>query len=273
VKLWNSEAASTWATQPERYDAMLDALGRRVIAAAAPQPGERVLDVGCGAGQLTVQVAGEVGPTGHVTGLDVATDLLAVTSRRAAGVDNVEVLQADAQVHVLEPSSYDLVISRFGVMFFAEPVAAFTNLRSATKPGGRLAFVCWQSGVVNEWVTVPLFAAGAILGFPEPPSPDAPGPFAFADADRLRGILADAGWAGVEIEDVRTTVRPAGATTAEEATDFIVEDTFGKLLLDKAEPAQREAAIAAIRDAYAAHLTADGVELAAAVWVVTARRD
>ena len=274
VELWNSDAAATWSSRPERYDAMLAPLGERVLAAAGLVAGERVLDVGCGAGQLTVQAATAVGPTGHVVGMDIATDLLAVARRReqVAGLTNVDVVEADAQVVELAGSSCEVVLSRFGVMFFADPVAAFTNLLGAVVPGGRLAFVCWQPAPGNEWVTVPLFAAGPHVGFPEPPPPDAPGPFAFGDPDRVRQVLSDAGWTDVELDDVQTTVTPGGARTAEEAVAFISEDTFGKMMLAKAEPAAREAATAALHEAYASRLGATGVELKAAVWVVTARR-
>ncbi|MCU1591186.1 MAG: SAM-dependent methyltransferase [Frankiales bacterium] len=274
VKLWNSDAAQTWWTRPERYDAMIGPLGDRVLAAAALQPGERVLDVGCGAGQLTTQAAAAVGRTGQVVGLDISRELLSVTGRRAAeaGLGHVEVLEADAQAHAFEPSSYDVVISRFGVMFFADPVVAFANLRAATKDGGRLAFVCWQPAPSNEWATVPLFAVAAHVGFPEPPPPGAPGPFAFGDPDRVRQVLTDAGWSEVDVEDVQTTVSPGGARNADEAVAFITEDTFGKMLLANAEPDKREAALAALRTAYEEHNGPDGIRLKAAVWVVTATR-
>ena len=272
VELWNSPAAATWATHAERYDAMLGPLGELVLAAAGLVPGERVLDVGCGAGQLTCQAAAAVGPTGRVLGVDVARDLLAVTRRRAgeAGLANVDAIEADAQVAQL--SSYDVVISRFGVMFFADPGAALANLLAAVVPGGRLAFVCWQAAPLNEWITVPLLAAAEHVGFPEPPQPDAPGPTAFADPERVRRLLGEAGWVDVVLTDVQTTVRPGGARTADEAVAFICEDTFGTMMLDKAAPHARAAAVAAIREAYAARLGPDGVQLKAAVWVVTARR-
>ena len=274
VDLWNSDAAATWWSRPERYDAMLAPFGERVLGAAALTAGEQVLDVGCGAGQLSLQAASVVGPTGRVTASDISTALLAVAQRRAAdaGLGNVDVLEADAQTHSFTAASYDVVLSRFGVMFFADPVAAFANLLAATRPGGRLAFVCWQPAPLNEWVTVPLFAAGPHVGFPEPPAPGAPGPFAFGEPDRVRQVLGDAGWADVALDDVRTTTTPGGARSAAEAVAFICEDTFGKTMLAKAEPAVREAAIAALTTAYEERVRDGRVQLDAAVWVVTARR-
>jgi SAM-dependent methyltransferase len=272
VRLWNSEASASWSTRPERYDAMLGALGERLLTAARLQAGERVLDVGCGAGQTSLQAGGQVGPTGTVLGVDIALDLLGVATRRAEGVAQVAFAQADAQVHGFDPAGFDVLLSRFGVMFFADPVAAFANLLAATAPGGRLAFLAWQAAPFNEWVTVPIGAVVPHVGFPALPPAGAPGPFAFGDADVVRGLLTDAGWADVAVEDVQTTVPVGGAQTAQEAVDFIVDDTFGRMLLADAEPAARTAALAALHEAYAERLGADGVVLKAAAWLVTARR-
>ena len=273
VTLWNSEAAAAWATRFERYDAMLGALGERTLEAAALLPGERVLDVGCGAGQLTLQAAAVVGSTGSVLGVDIAADLVAVAGRRAtdAGLCQVEVLQTDAQGHRFTPHVFDAVISRFGVMFFDDPVAAFTNLREATVPGGRLAFVCWQPAPQNEWFTVPLVAVAAHIDVPAPPPPGSAGPFAFGDGDRVRAILSSAGWTDVGLEAVQTTVSPGGARTPAEAVSFITDDTFGRNVLVTASPEARGVALSALEAAYAAHAGPDGIRLNVAVWVVTAR--
>ena len=228
IGLWNSPASASWATRPERYDAMLSELGERLLRVAAPTPEERVLDVGCGAGQLSALAAELVGPTGQVLGVDVAVDLLAV--------------------------------------------AAFANLLATTTPGGRLAFVAWQAAPLNEWMTLPLGAVVPHLGFPELPAPGAPGPFAFADLAALQDLLADAGWAGVQVEDVQTTVSVGGARTAQQAVDFLTEDTFGQMLLGKADPTSRSAALTALFDAYAERVADGALRLKAAVWLVTAHR-
>jgi SAM-dependent methyltransferase len=274
VELWNSEASEAWSTRPERYDAMLGELGLLALDAAHLEPGERVLDIGCGAGQLTLQAAERVGPDGSVLGVDVAAGLLAVARRRAteAGLGQVDLLQADAQDHAFPAVSHDVVLSRFGVMFFADPVSAFANLQATTRPGGRLAFVAWQPAPLNEWATVPLFAAMPHVGPPELPEPGAPGPFAFGDGARLRTLLTEAGWADVLLEDVQTTLSVGGARTADEAVDFIAADTFGQRILHSAAPGQREAALEALREAYEAHLVDGEVRVKAAAWIVTARR-
>jgi ubiquinone/menaquinone biosynthesis C-methylase UbiE len=274
VELWNGEASAAWSNHPERYDAMLRELGLHALDAAHLEPGERVLDIGCGAGQLTLQAAEIVGPDGSVLGVDVAAGLLAVARGRAneAGLAQIELVQADAQDHAFPAGSYDVVLSRFGVMFFEDPVSAFANLKAATRPGGRLAFVAWQPAPLNEWATVPLFAAMAHVGAPDLPEPGAPGPFAFGDADRLRTLLTEAGWADVMIEGFETTLSVGGARTAAEAVDFISADTFGQRFLHNATPEQRAGALQAMRDAYEAHLVDGEVRVKAAAWIVTARR-
>lgn len=274
IQLWNGEASASWSQSPERYDAMLDGLGQRVLAAAALTEGERVLDVGCGAGQLTLQAAEQVGPTGTVLGVDVSHDLVAVTTARAseAGLAQVAAVEADAQVHAFPTAGFDAVLSRFGVMFFADPVGAFGNLLAATAPGGRLAFVAWQAAPSNEWITVPLMAVLPHVGPPTLPPPGAPGPFAFGDPDRLRSLLTEAGWSQVGIEDVQTTLCVGGARTGQEAAAFTSGDAFGRMVLAAAEPAAREAALTALREAYDGHVVDGEVRLKAAAWLVTARR-
>jgi SAM-dependent methyltransferase len=263
-----------WSSRPEMYDAMLGELGEQVLRVAGLTAGERVLDVGCGAGQLTLQAARQVGREGSVVGVDVAVELVALSGRRAAeaSLSQVDVLEADAQDHAFPPSGFDAIISRFGVMFFADPIAAFANLLAATAPGGRLAFVAWQAATSNEWVLVPIAAMVPHVGAPALPPPGAPGPFAFGDADRVRSVLTVAGWSDVEIEDLQTTVNVGGARTAEEAVEFTAADTFGRMLLGKADATQRSAALAALREAYQTHTQSDGVRLNAAAWLVTARR-
>lgn len=273
-QLWNSEASAAWSSHHERYDAMLCGLGEHVLQAAALTVGERVLDVGCGAGQLAIQAAERVGTAGSVLGVDLASELVGLATRRAAelGVSQAGFLRADAQVHAFPAGAYDVVLSRFGVMFFADPVEAFTNLLAATAPGGRLAFVAWQAAPYNEWVTVPLMAMVPHVGPPTLPPPDAPGPFAFGDAERVRAVLTDAGWAQIAVEDVQTVVSVGGAPTAEDAVQFIVGDTFGRMLLSQASPEQRSAAVTALRQAYEGHVTEGEVRVKAAAWLVTARR-
>jgi SAM-dependent methyltransferase len=274
AELWNGAASESWSTRADQYDAMLGALGDRALHAADLKPGDRVLDVGCGAGQLSLQAAEAVGATGSVLGVDIAARLVALAAKRAdaRGLAQATFLEADAADQAFGDAVFDVVISRFGVMFFDDPVAAFANLFSATAPGGRLAFVAWQAAPLNEWVTLPMGAVVPHTGAPPLPPPGAPGPFAFGDREHVIGVLREAGWADVAAEDVRTTVSPGGAESAEAAAEFTTGDTFGRLMLDQAGPEARDAAMADLVAAYANRRGPDGIKLDAAVWLVTARR-
>lgn len=272
IELWNSDAAAAWVTHSERYDVMLAPFGEAALAAGGCCSGEGVLDVGCGAGAVTVAAARAVGGTGRAVGVDISRQLIEHSRRRAAaeGVENAEFHELDAQSSQPPGGPFDLVISRFGVMFFEDPVAAFANLRGATAPNGRLSFACWQGLGENEWSSTAVFAAIPHVGMPDIPPPDAPGPFAFADPDRVRSILAEAGWSDVGIDELRTEIHVGGAATPEEAATYFREDVFGHVLFAKADEAARQAATDAITAAFAEHVKDGAVRLGAAAWVVTA---
>jgi SAM-dependent methyltransferase len=271
VEIWNGPASQSWVTAAERYDAMLATMLQLVLDTARLQAGERVLDVGAGAGALTRAAAAAVGAAGHITAVDISQPLLAHAAAQPApaGAADIEWLLADAQTHELPDAAYDVVLSRFGVMFFEDPTAAFANLRSATAPGGRLAAVVWQAAPANEWVLLPMGAIIPHVGFPDLPPSGAPGPFAFGDGDALRTVLEGAGWREVTLQPVERTVVVPGDVDA--VVEHYVNDTFGQMALAKATPAQRAAALTAMREAFAPHMSEDGAQLGAAVWVVTAR--
>lgn len=270
---WNGPSSEPWLRFPDRYDAMLGDLGRSTLQAADPQPGESVLDVGCGAGQLTLEAAERVGPGGRVVGVDLSAPLLDLARRRAAeaAVESVTFLQADAQVHALLPDAFDVVLSRFGVMFFDDPVAAFVNLRRATAPAGRLAFVAWQESARNEWMELPNAVAARHLGAPVPPLPEDPGPVSFGHRERVQTVLTDSGWDDVRIENVRTTLLVGGPGTVDDVVTFYETSRFGRTVLDKASPEQRTAVLADLRDVVASRSGAEGLRLGAAAWIVTAQ--
>src|SRR5689334_8579890 len=168
---------AAWAQVREPLERQLAPLGRRALAALAPRPGESVLDIGCGGGDTALDLARAVAPDGTVVGIDLSAAVLAFAQRAARGNERIRFVQADAQVFPFEPASFDATFSRFGVMFFADPTAAFINIRRSLRPNGRLAFVCWE----NQLDILPLRAASAHLP-PQPAhDPNAPGPFAFAD--------------------------------------------------------------------------------------------
>ena len=206
---WDGDAGRHWVAQAERYDTINRRFGELVVEALAPQPGANVLDIGCGNGAVALQVALRVGSGGSVLGLDLSGPMLAIARQRAAdaGLTRARFEQGDAQVYPLPNASFDGVTSRFGVMFFNDPVAAFANLARATRQGGRLAFACWQELAANEWLMVPAGAALQHVPLPELGAPGAPGPFSFADPARVHEVLEGAGWTSVELADAHEPMR------------------------------------------------------------------
>ncbi len=267
IAYWNDAAGKTWAEFRDALDRQVGPLGARVIEVLAPAAGERVLDIGCGCGQTTLELAKRVGPSGAVLGVDISQPMLAVARARAAGVAQASFLEADAQTHPFEAGAYDAIHSRFGVMFFQDPVAAFANLRRALKPGGRLGFLCWRAPAENPIMVLPMLAAAPHLPPPVPPIPGAPGPFAFADADRVRGILAGAGFQDISLEPQDMA---AGGNSLEAALDLALRvGPLGAQLRER--PEARAAVIADVRAALASHLEDGRVFLPSATWIVSAR--
>ena len=267
IELWNSEETGAWTNHPDRYDSMLEPFGTHLLDAIGLTAG-RVLDVGCGAGALTLAVAAQ---SDHVTGADISRPLLALARHRAdeAGARNVSFIEADAQSHHFD-DTYDAIVSRFGVMFFDDPVEAFSNLRSVVRPQATLGFVCWQPLMQNEWAMTPVLAVMPHVGVPTPPGPEDPGPFSFGDPDRIHRILDAAGWQDVTIDDLTTRICVGGAATAEQALAYYREDAFGKVLFGDAEPHVQDAAAQALLAELTKHESAGGVRLGAACWIVTA---
>ncbi len=258
---------AAWAQVSAPLELQLAPLGRRALAALAPRPGERVLDIGCGGGETAVDLARAVGPDGAVLGVDRSAAVLAYARRTAQSCRNVRFVEADAQVFPFEPAAFDAAFSRFGVMFFDDPVAAFRNIRRALRPAGRLAFVCWRALEDNPLDAVPLRAATPHLPPQPEPDPLAPGPFAFADPDRVRGVLAAAGFQGIAIT---ACDQPVGSGDLEAMLAVCTRvGALGKILREN--PALRDAALPAVRSALARHDGPDGVRLTAATWVVAAR--
>jgi SAM-dependent methyltransferase len=268
IEYWNAAAGDTWARFQNLLDRQIGPLGHAALRALAPVQGEHLIDIGCGCGETSVDLAVRVGTTGRVVGVDISKPMLGVARLRPLppGVARPEFREVDAQAGDLGRGTFDGAYSRFGVMFFSDPVAAFANIRASMKEHGRLAFVCWRALAENDWLREPLEAASPFLP-PSPPSdPGAPGPFAFADDGRVRGILADAGFSSVSVDPFNTRI---GAGDVEQTLKLALRvGPLGSALRE--HPHLLVDVTDAVRDVLTRYATADGVSMPAAVWIVRA---
>lgn len=209
---WNSAAGREWVTQEIYLDAALSTILRRLVERTDIQPGQHLLDVGCGTGASTLAAAELTGNKGHVTGLDIAPHMLTRAQQRVAkaGLQNVRFILADAETEDFAVASYDGILSRFGFMFFANPAIALANMAKALKPKGRMTFVAWAPAAVNPWFSIPHDAAVQCLGKPSVSDPTAPGPLAFQDVDRVSGLMHQAGLVNVCGETELVNMTPMG---------------------------------------------------------------
>ena len=248
------------------YERQLAPLGHRAMSELSPNLGEYILDIGCGTGQTSVELGEKVGSTGEVLGIDVAPAVLEVAAEKAKSCARVRFVQADAQVYPFEPGLYDAAFSRFGVMFFTDPVAAFINIRRALKAGGRIAFVCWRSLEENELDTVPLQAASPYLP-PQLEDPSSAPPFSFSKADKIRDTLSAAGFAGIEISAHNEEVGSGDLDSMLELTLRV--GSLGKIVREN--PSVRPLVLRPVKEALVARDGPKGPQLNAATWVVKAR--
>ncbi len=264
---WNGPIGERWAAHQEMLDVRLRIFSPHLLAAAEITHGQRVLDIGCGCGDISIEVARAVGPSGHVVGLDVSRPMLARARERAKDHPNIELVEHDATTYTAS-APFDALVSRFGVMFFDDPTVAFTNLRRMTKPGGRISFVCWQPLADNEWASVPLSAVLRVLPPGEPPRPRAPGPFAFGEADYVDGVLKAAGWSAIELTPQS---QPFGlGDTLDAAVEYATSmGPSARALRATDDDATRARARDMLRQTLAPF--GPSFALRSAVWVVTAR--
>ena len=274
IAFWNAKAGSKWVEYQTQLDRQIGVLGDAMLRAAGPGAGHRVLDVGCGCGATALQAAAIVGASGTVTGVDVSAPMLERACARAgqAGLSQVSFREADAQTDSLGTALYDRVISRFGVMFFTDPVAAFRNIRAAMAPSARLAFVCWRGADENPWMSEPVMAAARHVALPPAAPADTPGPMAFADPERVRRILDAAGLSGVEIHQHDAPCVIGGGGDLDTCVDFLFNvGPLSRALMSADFNEQSKAAIrASVCDVLKPYLTSAGVVMPCAVWIVTA---
>jgi SAM-dependent methyltransferase len=272
---WRGQSGERWVAYQARLDAMMAVFGQAAIEAAAPVTGEGVLDAGCGAGASSLDLAGHVGAWGHVLGVDISGPLID-RARALAPQDTPAVFQvADASSAELPEGTFDILFSRFGVMFFDDPTAAFAHMRRALKPGARVAFVCWRGMAENDWVRLPMGVIKGILPPMAPPHPEAPGAFSFGDQARVERILTAAGFTDVAIAPFDASIPFGKGETRDAALDEAVAMTLevgplARALADQTDDIRARAA-AAIRAAFAGCPGERSVMINGATWIVTAR--
>jgi SAM-dependent methyltransferase len=274
---WAGRLSASWLANVDRLEAQLLPVSELLFGAARLQPGEHVLDVGCGGGATTREAARLVGPTGHVTGVDVAAGMIEVASAGESGPDAglVDWLVGDAQTHEFAPGWADIVLSRFGVMFFADPVAAFANLRRATKPGGRFVAAVWQPRTATELQRRPVevaVAAAARHGVTLPVRPPDKGPFSLGTAELTARILTEAGWIDPAFEPHELVLYAGGPgrTPDEAATTSLSFGTLSELVSQLPAPVIAEIQAALAQDYASAH-DGNGVALKGAMAILSAR--
>ncbi len=272
IAFWNGHGGHLWTERQEAQDAVLAPISAILLDRAAAATGERVADIGCGCGATTLALAERVGPSGHVVGVDVSAEMLSRARARTGRNLPIEYVQADATIHPFEPERTDLLFSRFGVMFFADPAQSFANMRTALHPEGRLVFACWREPRANPWAMTPLQAAYQHLPRLPAAGPEDPGLFSFAQEERVRRILAAAGFGSIAMQPHDLEFDLAMGQGLEAAASRSLE--FGPVSrATKDQPPELVAAAkAAIEVALAPFAKGTTVPLAAALWIVSARR-
>lgn len=274
IAYWNGPGGQRWLNRQQEQNALLAPVANLLLDRAAPRMGEFVLDIGCGCGATSFELARRVAPAGHVLGIDVSAPMLEGARQlarqpEAAGLP-LEFALADATVHDFQPERAGLLFSRFGVMFFADPARSFTHMRRGLRSGARLVFSCWRQPRENPWLLLPLQQAYRHVPRLPEIGPEDPGPFSFADPARVRGILEQAGFAQIRLDPVDLLLDMANGHGLDAAVDTATKMGPASRALDGQPPTLQAAAVESIRAALAQHQVGQTVPMAAALWVVTA---
>ena len=271
IAFWNGPGGQHWVDRQQSQDIVFAPISELLIDRAHASAGERVVDVGCGCGDISVLLAQKVGPTGQVLGIDVSAPMLERARQIAPRALPVSFVLADATVYPFEPAGFDLLASRFGVMFFADPVLSFANLRRALRPSGRLVFACWKEPRENPFFMAPLQAAYKHVPKLPQLSPEDPGPFSFASEQRVRRILGEAGFREIMMEPCKLLLDPAVGRGLDVAVQSALEIGPAARALADQPPAVVSAAANSIREALAPFAKGERILLPASIWIVTAQ--
>ncbi len=269
VAYWNGRAGERWRDRQADQDVFLAPISDLLLQRAAPSAGQVVIDIGCGCGVTTIELARRVVPAGRAIGIDISVPMLQRARERAPADLPVDFIETDATAYAFDPGIADLLFSRFGVMFFAEPRKSFTNMRRALRHGARLAFACWREPQRNPWLMLPLEEVCRHVPRPPASGPEEPGPFAFADDRRVRAILEGAGFVDVRFEAVELPMDIAIGRGLNAAVETAIGMGPASRALEGQPPELRAAATESVRAALTRYQTGNAVELPGAIWIVT----
>jgi ubiquinone/menaquinone biosynthesis C-methylase UbiE len=270
IAYWNGPGGQRWADRQQAQDILLAPVADILIDRAKTKAGESVVDVGCGSGAISIALAQKVGPSGHVLGIDISGPMLARARQIAPADLPIDFALADATVYPFEPKSFELLASRFGVMFFAEPARSFANMRKALRPSGRLAFACWREPRENPFFMAPLQAVYKHVPKLPQQGPEDPGPFSFSSEARVQRILSEAGFTGIAMEPCNLSLDIAVGRGLDAAVESALEIGPSARALAEQPPDLVAAAARSIREALAPFARGQTVPLPASIWIVTA---
>jgi ubiquinone/menaquinone biosynthesis C-methylase UbiE len=271
IAYWNGPGGQNWIARQATQDILLQPISEIVHRAAATAKGERVIDIGCGCGGTTFELARRVGSEGRVTGLDISAPMLDYAREHTPRDLKVDFVQADATVYPFQPASADLLFSRFGVMFFADPAASFTNMRKAIKSGGRVVFACWREPRANGWMMIPLQAVYQHVPRMPQLGPEDPGPFSFGSEERVRRVLSAAGFSDIELKPHDIALDIALGRGLDGAANAAIAFGPASRALDGHPDSVRAAAIQSVREALAKYEDNGKIPLPASIWIVSAK--
>lgn len=270
IAYWNGPGGRHWTDRQQLQDVVLAPVSKILIERAAVKAGEAVFDIGCGCGATSFDLLTQVGPGGHVTGVDISEPMLGRARELAPPNMPIEFVLADATVYPFPPASADMLFSRFGVMFFAQPSDSFANMRKALRPDGRLAFACWRTPRDNPWMMLGLQEAYKYVAKLPEMKPDDPGPFSFASEERVRRILGEAGFSNVEMDRVDLLLDIATGRGLEAAIETTLAIGPTSRALENQPPDKIEATTQSIRTMLASHQKGNTIPLGGSIWIVTA---
>ena len=272
-EFWSGKGGDYWVVKQSEMDVMLNPLGEKALAKLDLKSNSKVLDIGCGCGATTLEIAKKVSD-GTVTGLDISVPMLDQAKSEASiqGIPNVDFKVVDVQVDQLTSKEYDYVYSRFGVMFFEDPFEAFKNISSSVKKGGKLSFVCWQDPYLNPWQSLSIQVIRGYLDIPSPP-PRSPGPFAFQEKDYVKGILKQSGFSNISLDDNQEDITMfAGKSLQEASEDYLAINPVVTEMLKDSPDSLKAKIVESLKEAFSEYHKGDGLLFPSATWIVSASK-